>query len=304
MDDVPQTRRLVICADDFGIGPETSRGILDLALAKKISATVLLVNAPNTEDAVRRWRRAGPDCDLGWHPTLTSDAPILPAREVASLADRDGRFLTLGRFIRQWLLGRLRAEEIAAEWRAQLGRYRDLVGADPALVNTHQHVAVFHPLGHILADLLRALPELLFVRRVRETIGLWRRVPGARLKRMFLTSLARRSNREFDRRGFPGADVLAGVANHGDVHDPAFFARWLQWSPGRVVELMVHPGYRDETLVGRDCTLADGGLERRVHEREWLAHPEFCAAVRRAGFVVVAPRQLQEHCNWESAHAG
>ncbi|MCE9534353.1 MAG: ChbG/HpnK family deacetylase [Planctomycetes bacterium] len=288
----PPSRRLIVCADDLGIGPETSRGIIELARDNKITATVLLVNTPTAEDAVVQWKRANAVCDLGWHPCLTLDSPILPAAQVPSLVDGDGRFWGLGAFIKRWAFGKLRANEIAAEWRAQLRRFRDLVGADPVIVNAHQHVAVFRPAGQILMDLLATLPNRPYVRRVREAAGTLRRIPGARLKRVFLSTLANRNNRDLDRNGFPGNDVLAGIANHGDVHHPSFYTRWLERTRGRVIELMVHPGYRDETLLGRDCVPGDGGLERRDRELDLISQPIFADSVRRAGFRLTCPNEL------------
>jgi len=47
------TRYLTVVADDFGIGPATSRGILDLAAKNLVTGTVLIVNSPYAEEAVR-----------------------------------------------------------------------------------------------------------------------------------------------------------------------------------------------------------------------------------------------------------
>ena len=45
-------RYLVVTADDYGIGPATSQGILELALQERVTATVLLVNSPHAESSV------------------------------------------------------------------------------------------------------------------------------------------------------------------------------------------------------------------------------------------------------------
>ena len=68
---------MLVTADDFGIGPETSRGILDLAVKGVLTSTVLLVNSPYAAECVGMWRRAGGPIELGWHPCLTLDSPIL-----------------------------------------------------------------------------------------------------------------------------------------------------------------------------------------------------------------------------------
>src|SRR5258708_4240444 len=114
-------RSLVVVADDFGIGPGTSRGILDLAGRGKVTATVLLVNSPHAEHAVGEWHRAGgPDCvELGWHACLTLDRPVLQPSRVPSLVGVDGSFLSLARFAGRLALGRVRRAEVLAELRAQ-----------------------------------------------------------------------------------------------------------------------------------------------------------------------------------------
>src|SRR5947208_10841292 len=88
----PLARYLLVTADDFGIGPETSRGILELAARGVVTSTVLLVNSPHALDAVAAWRKAGCPLELGWHPCLTIDAPILPPDQVPTLVGPDGRF--------------------------------------------------------------------------------------------------------------------------------------------------------------------------------------------------------------------
>src|SRR5207245_4026748 len=92
-------RNLVVVADDFGSGPETSRGILDLAAERRITATVLLTNSPYAAEAVAAWNRAGRPVELGWHPNLTLDRPVLAPEQVASLVDGSGCFYRLGDFL-------------------------------------------------------------------------------------------------------------------------------------------------------------------------------------------------------------
>jgi predicted glycoside hydrolase/deacetylase ChbG (UPF0249 family) len=281
------TRRLMICADDYGIGPGTSHGILDLALEGRIDAAVLLVNSPYARQSVREWRSHQPDVPLGWHPCLTLDRPVLPPETVPTLVDSRGFFWPLSIFLRRWALGRLRGEEIAAELRAQLDLFRDWMGCNPPLVNSHQHVAVFKPVGRILASLLGDFRP--YARRVREDSRTLRSIAPARWKRLFLSVMAQSGNRALDQAGCPGNDTLAGIANHTDLQDDVFFTRWIARAPGDLVELMVHPGYHDETLVGRDCEANDGGMERRIREYRLLSAKRLDEAIGEAGFQRVSP---------------
>jgi predicted glycoside hydrolase/deacetylase ChbG (UPF0249 family) len=316
-------RYLVVTADDFGIGPATSQGILDLAshfatghkpeapardvpslALRACVSSVLLVNAPHAGDAVRAWRQSGVPLELGWHPCLTLDRPVLPAGRVPSLVAADGRFWPLGGLVRRLCRGQVRPAEIETELRAQYWRFIDLAGHPPAVVNSHHHVQVFPPVGAILRRLLAEQRPLPYLRRVQEPWGMLARVPGARLKRAFLTLLGRRDAEQCRRAGFPGNDWLAGITDPPWVADPDYLVRWLTRIPGRVVELTCHPGHLDTTLVGRDCTAGDGLLLRRVHELERLREPGFLAACRQAGLTTVpaaALISLQAQGCWHAA---
>jgi predicted glycoside hydrolase/deacetylase ChbG (UPF0249 family) len=283
-------RYLIVTADDYGIGPATSQGILDLAAGGKVTAAVLLVTSPHAEEAVRAWRRAGQPMELGWHPCLTLDRPVLPAKRVPTLVGPDGCFWRLGRFVSRLLRGRIRSIEIEAELRAQYHLFRNLTGAFPSVVNSHHHVQVFPPVGTILYQLFDRYFPAPYMRRVREPWRMLARVPGARAKRLLLTVLGRRDGRRQRRSGLAGNQWLAGVTDPVCVRNAQFLSRWLARMPGNVVELTCHPGYYDATLIGRDCTPDDGQLQRRMREMYLLQQPSFVDACQCAGFILTAPR--------------
>jgi predicted glycoside hydrolase/deacetylase ChbG (UPF0249 family) len=285
-------RFLVVTADDYGIGPATSQGILELACRGIVTGAVLLVNSPHAEQAVGRWRQLGSPMELGWHPCLTLDRPVLPIGQVPSLVGADGCFHCLGTFIRRLFLKRVRATEIEAELDAQYDRFLDLMGHSPTVVNSHHHVQVFKPIGAILRKVLGRGLRLPYLRRVREPWRALKGVPGARLKRVFLSWMGRHDARHQEREGFPGNQWLAGITDPPCVADAQFLARWLTCVPGDAVELTCHPGHFDATLVGRDCTPDDGQLQRRVDEFHLLEAPSFPEVCRRAGFQIVAPAAL------------
>jgi chitin disaccharide deacetylase len=289
---VESRRYLIVMADDYGIGPPTSKAILDLAARGLVTATVLLVNSPSAVGDLAEWRRRGTPVELGWHPCLTLDRPVASPQLIPSLVRSDGSFYTLGPFLRRLLFRKVRGADVAVELAAQYQRFRELVGHPPAFVNGHQHIHVFSPIAQVLAGLLsRQIPPP-YVRRVREAWKVLVRVPGARIKRSVVSSLGLGTGSLFDQAGAPGNDWLAGVTNPACVADPQYFARWLCNVPGRVVELACHPGYWDDTLIGRDCKIGDGKAQRRVDELNLMLQPSFVHAVGEAGFTLVSPSQL------------
>lgn len=289
---MPEPRYLLVTADDFGVGPETSRGVLDLAARGVLTSTVLLVTSPHAAESVGLWRRAGAPLELGWHPCLTLDRPVLPAGAVPSLVAADGRFHPLGRFLKRLLCGHVSRAEVEAELRAQLDRFTDLVGRPPANVNGHHHVHAFGPVGDALRAVIAGVRPAPFVRRVVEPWRTLARIRGARAKRLVLTRVGRRAAVRQHAAGFPGAEWTLGITDPPFVRDPWFFRRWLARSPGRYVELTCHPGFLDATLDGRDGSFADGQLHRRQRELELLRDPGFRSAVESEGFTLVSGAQM------------
>lgn len=285
-------RPLTIVADDYGIGRETSRGILDLASEGVITATVMIVNAPDAERATSDWLAAGPPADLGWHPNLTLDRPILPPSEVPSLVRPDGTFWPLGGFLKRVCLGQICVDDVRKEWRAQYRRFVDLVGRPPDLVNSHQHVSLFPPCDRALFEVLEEENARPYLRRVVERGNVIVRVPGARIKRTVLSTLGRRVARRAAAHGLPGCDWLIGVTDPVCVADDRYLERWInQIGDGGSVEVCCHPGYEDHSLVGRDCDAGDG-LLRRQRESDLLRSPGFRSACAHLGLVPVRPTAM------------
>jgi predicted glycoside hydrolase/deacetylase ChbG (UPF0249 family) len=286
------TRSLLVVADDFGIGPEVSRGILELMNLGSVTGTVLIVNSPHAEVAVTRWQLAGRPGEMGWHPNLTMDDPVAPTGQVTSLLTHGGRLASLGKLLARMASGRVKYSDLVRELDAQYQRYCDLVGAVPTLINGHKHIHIFPMVSRALTDVLRRWNVRPYVRRVVEPLSCLRRIRGARLKRAFLSTLGSTAAKRQAQAGFAGNDYLAGITDPAWVHDPEFYVRWLACIPGDVVELAVHPGHRDETLLGRDCTAVDGQIERRVAEQRLLTDPEFFRACRLLGFSLCSTQML------------
>jgi predicted glycoside hydrolase/deacetylase ChbG (UPF0249 family) len=280
------SRQLLVVADDFGIGPEVSRGILELMRLGTVTSTVLLVNSPFAEESVRRWKKAGCIGEMGWHPNLTMDEPVAPHGTVSSLLDRQGKLASLGISLARMAAGKLRYGDVIRELDAQYRRFCDLVGHAPSLLNGHKHIHVFPMVSRALTEVLERWQIRPYVRRVVEPWRCIKMIRGARVKRLFLSTLGHAAAKRQDRAGFLGNEYLAGITDPRWIEDPRFYSRWLQCVPGRIVELAVHPGHLDEALVDRDCSRTDGQLERRVNELRLLSQPSFLEACTRAGFAL------------------
>jgi predicted glycoside hydrolase/deacetylase ChbG (UPF0249 family) len=307
-------RKLVIVADDFGIGLLTSQGILDLAQKGRVGATTLIVNSIHAEEAVRLWRRAGGTSliELGWHACLTLDRPLLPPRRVSSLVSSTGEFLAPGQLLRRVLAGRVAPAHVHAELQAQYRRFQQLTGQLPQIVNGHHHIQVFPGISQVLLRVLQKQQPRPYVRRVRETLAMLSAEKRARGKRLVLCTLGRRACPPLDRLGFPGNDYLLGISDpHGLAWPDPDQARralssWLAATPGSRVELMCHPGRYDEEarrcdrpsslsrLLSRwlPSVAVECGPEVRVRELELLAEPPLVETFKEQGFRLTRPHPL------------
>jgi predicted glycoside hydrolase/deacetylase ChbG (UPF0249 family) len=281
-----------VVADDFGIGPATSRGIVHLCQVGVVTGTLLLVNSPFADDAIRQWTSARPDADLGWHPCLTLDSPVLPPAAVPSLVNRHGQFHGLGGFLARLASGRIRLADVRDEFTAQLLRFRKLAGHWPAAVGAHHHIHVLPGIGAILRAVLSRQGVWPYLRRVVEP---WRAIwhsPGARGKRLFLATMGRREARRQEAAGYIGNDAIIGLGAFLFESGAPTIESWSRTSPGQDIELICHPGEPDASLRGRDSWASNGHQDRRSAELKVLLRPGFTAAYVAAGFRLVRPSTL------------
>ncbi len=232
-------RGLIINADDFGLSPGVSRGILRAHREGILTSTTFMVNFPWAAEMAALLGDA-PNLGVGLHLNLTTGAPVLPPSDVPSLVGPDGRF---GRNLLR-LLRRLRPAEAEAEWSAQVERFVALLGRAPTHLDTHRYLQAWPPLCRAMLNVARRYG----VRAVRVlppgffppgTFAPWSPagpILGAALRRT--TAMIRQS-------GLAAPDrTLAG-----DFDLPGLLARLDRAGDG-VTELVAHPGEVDDQLRG------------------------------------------------------
>jgi chitin disaccharide deacetylase len=226
---------MIVTADDFGLCPEIDEAICLLHDRGVVGRTSLVVNGPSFEASVEALRQR-PALQVAIHLNITDGAPVLPAAQVASLVDREGRFRG-GRhygIIAGILGGRIRTSEIGREWRAQIARARD-AGIGLCEMNAHGHLHLLPPLHGIVLGLRRefGIPG---VRLVRSS-------EGARGMLLHLCShlLLRKLRGEGEPATLP--DRTLGLRRPGSI-DLRIRLRELADDAGGRIELIVHPARR------------------------------------------------------------
>jgi hypothetical protein len=274
------TRRLIIHADDLGLSPAVSRGILQAMAEGVVTSTSLLCNFPQSREALAAALRAGRD--VGWHLNLVQGRPLSAAEQIPSLVGRDGLFLPWGRLMFRACTGRLALPEIQRELAAQYKVFAD-AGTRPSHVDGHRHAHLLPGIRDALKGFIadQAIP---FVRAPWER-GAW----GAprRTARSFL-KMFRGSHREYWKNHETQALPFLGMALSGRPGDIRLWKRELERNPHPTAECMVHPGYFD---AGDSGLLGEMGQGREL-ELDCLTSPTLRKLLRDLNYQLVSYKDL------------
>lgn len=255
---------LVVTADDFGIGKRTSEGIIEAHLHGPVTATSLMVVTGDHVKESLPLLAAAPNLEIGLHLALTrcGHRP-LAAKKSSGLCDDDG-FVTNGRLWIKAFAGRLNRAAIAEEIAAQAEMFRSLMGRPPAYVDAHHHAHQLPAIRDALLEVIAAglLPPI--TRKTVEPPGMLRGAPGARRNRRAAHLLGRRAGKKFSGSQIWTNDFYFGMLDAIALQRAFPWQHFLDRLPDHgVVEWVVHPGYPDETLDGRDTYRAQRAVELR-----------------------------------------
>ena len=259
---------VVVTADDFGIGRRTSEGIIKAHLEGPVTATSLMAITGDHVRASIPLLANAPDLDVGLHLVLTRCGhQPLTAKRSSGLVDRDGQFHSNGRLWVKSFSGKLNRTAVAEEIAAQADMFRKLLGRSPAYVDCHHHAHQLPTICEALVEVIggRLLPTV--TRTTIEPPGVLRKVSGGRPKRLAARMIGRRAAGQFAAGHIRSNDFFVGMLKPGGKIGFQW-QRFLDRLPATgVVEWIVHPGFRDPTLIGRDDYLAE-----RENELELLTN--------------------------------
>ena len=260
-------------ADDFALTTGVNRAILSLNQRGKLTSTTLMAMADASAEAASL-ALSSPNLGVGCHVVLVDGTPALPARQLPTLVDpTTGRFrTTLGKFVKDLFLGRIRTDEIEAEAEAQIARIGAL-GVSLTHVDTHKHTHMF---PNVLRPVLRAA-RAAGIRNVRNPFEpAWsiRATPRAPWLRRFQVQLLHNLEPAFRRivaeEGFVTTDGAIGVLATGTL-DAETLTSLVSAMPDGTWELVTHPGYNDTALANAGTRL----LASRETEMATLTNAKF-----------------------------
>ena len=246
---------LVVTADDLGLSPAVTKGVLESHRRGVVRSTSLIVTTDWSAEAAAQ-ARMEPDLEVGLHIDLVGGWPVSDPAAVRSLVDEEGRFLGLAELTKRLLSRRVRARDIAAEVRAQAGLARSW-GILPLAWDSHRHVHLMPPVARVVGRVARD-EGVRWVRRARSP-RTWTGPKETALRAATLVS-------GLAFRGIPGNRWYVDITSQRPRLDAAGVA--LLATYGGVGEIGAHPGYVDDALRAADTLVDD-----RPRDLEVLTDP-------------------------------
>lgn len=285
-------RRLIVNADDFGYTAGVNRAIVEAHTRGIVTSSTLMASGPAFSEAVEL-AKSLPGLSVGCHVLLIDGQPVSPAPQLSTLTNNDSFRDNLKSFAARAVMGRLRAEEIESEARAQIQKLQ-AAGISVSHIDTHKHTHLFPA---VLQPLLRAAGAC-GVRAVRNPFGprmplrssellvrpnLWTRLAEVRILHRF----AGRFRDTVRREGFVTPDGTLGIEVTG-VLDEELFRAIARTIPEGTWEFVCHPGYNDADLRAARTRLR----ESRETELRVLTLPNARNLLKDMGISLISYRDL------------
>ena len=277
-----ETRKGVLCADDYGISPAVNRGINLLAKNRRISATSIMVCFDDWKKGAETLIQFRDHLDIGLHFVLTDFSPLFSSSGLKTLANVRGDFFSVGRLIQKTLLGQIDEAEVLKELRAQYESFSDYFGFEPDYIDGHHNV---HQFPGVRNAVLKFLIEdknrrFQYVRNTAISPKDIFRQKADFLKSGFISlwgyefyKLAQ-SARLPTNSSFSGVYGLDRFSKFGEK-----MKLFLAASADMNGIIMTHPGIPDDTLARRDIF-----FEGRQFEYDYLMSPAFQEVLENFNF--------------------
>jgi chitin disaccharide deacetylase len=247
------SRRIWLCADDYGISPSVDAGIRDLIVRGRINATSVMVVAPSlhrSEALALSILNSGESrVSIGLHLTLS--APFNPLSTTFTPL-RNGAFLSLKATMAAALLHRFKPNVLEDEIRSQLRMFLHSFGHAPDFIDGHQHVHLLPQVRDAVLKVAKEAARDIWVRQCGRVLPLPFSERLGNPKALVLDVLSQSFRRRAEALNIPTNPAFAGAYGfHDETNFATLFPRFLDGLPdGSVV--MCHPGFVDAELQRLD----------------------------------------------------
>jgi len=254
---------IVLCADDYALTEGVSRAVGELAAARRLSATSVMVTTRHWPATAPRLRIHRGRLAIGLHLNLTLGSPLGAMPRLAQA----NAFPKRNALIARALLGLVDPAEIGAEIERQLDAFEKGLGFPPDHVDGHEHVHVLsgvrQPLFEVLSSRYRGAKPL--IRDPSDRPSSIAARGTSRGKATIVGTLALRFDAGARRVGLPTNEGFSGFSDFdlGKPYAQELADALTRTGPRHIV--MCHPGHPDA-----DLEAVDPVVERRRMEYEAL----------------------------------
>lgn len=267
MTDPAAQKKIILCADDYGLSAGVNRAIENLAQAGRISAVTCMGSGPCLADGAEILRKQHSQLAIGLHITLTylptlTGFPVLDEKQL---------------LLRTWTR-RIDRKALAQEIDAQFCRFRDVFGFAPDFIDGHQHIHVLPVVRDILFECRKRHAPHSWVRNVAAPYS-----GGYESKRLVVAVLGWRFRQLLRRQRIAHNPDIYGFYNYNKPKDIAtLFRAWLGQMPRHGGLVYVHPAFPDAGLAHYDRV-----LQPRQNEYDFFAGEAFAGLCQQEKLVLV-----------------
>ena len=254
-----ESKTLILCADDFGLNPGVSEGILKLARMRRLSAVSCMVNAPDFIPHAQELAALKDQVQTGLHFNVT---------EGHLMSELGTSCFSLHELIIKTHLHALKPSFIAKEFTAQLDQYIDVMGSLPDFIDGHQHVHQFPGIRQVILTLYerRLRTHGTFIRSTWPAVNL---APYRFKARIVAATGGKALQSQLKKLAISHNPYFSGIYDFAQGSDyRGLFRNWLQLAPEHTL-IMCHPG--------EDISSSDPIAHARLVELAYFLSDEFLA---------------------------
>ena len=233
------TKRIVLCADDYGQAPAITQAIIALIQNQRLSATSCLVNTMHWPEHARQLVGFKDKVDIGLHFNLTEGKAL----SSVYIEKYQEKFYSLGRLLALTYLRKIDRSVIEGELEAQLDAFVQAMGFLPDFIDGHQHVHQFPIIRQALINVYqkRLQEKKAYIRLVKQRTVFLDVVYN--LKKIIIQSTGTTAlQRLLEKNQIPFNQSFAGIYSFDQAkHYQRIFPTFLHEIKDQGV-IMCHPG--------------------------------------------------------------
>ncbi|MBT3921247.1 MAG: ChbG/HpnK family deacetylase [Nitrospina sp.] len=264
---MPPVKKVILCADDFGISPAVSKSICSLAEKMRVSATSVMVVYGDWNLHCRALIDFHDNLDIGLHFVLTDAPPVSSRNNISSIVGSGGCFYNMKQFMKRACLGQIKNMDILKELTSQYDKFVGTFGFHPDFIDGHHNVHQYPIVDNVVIEFVKSLnPEhKLYLRNTAHSMGAMCVQGSDFLKTGMISFLGSSFKKKLLENGIPTNESFGGVYNLD--HYNKFGVKVIKFLKSAGVKngiVMSHPGTQDTHLSARDPFCKGREIEESV----------------------------------------